>query len=240
MQSPEGSAIARHARTAAKRVVAATCVSLAAMIVVACNDSVSTPKQQAPASILLLSGNTQKIQVATTAGVPLTVEVHDKNNVPVAGAIVTFTTTSNGGFDAPTAVTDSAGDASVMFTMGTVEGADSITASVAGVATPVVFVLTASPGPPQQLDPVGTPQETGSAGTPLPVPFSIEVVDLFGNPIAGVTVTWSTTGGTLSALTSVTDAAGMASVDLTPGSGTQTVTANVPDVSPTTFLAVGT
>jgi adhesin/invasin len=226
--------------TFARGVATACAIAVTILAAGACNDSVTVPKAQTPGSIIILSGDAQHVQVATNAGVPLTVEVHDKNNVPMAGATVTFSTTSNGGFGAPTAVTDSAGDASVIFTMGTVEGSDSVTATVEGVSTPVTFVLLANPGPAQTLAQVSTPQETGTSGAPLATPFEIKVVDIYGNPIAGVTVTWTSTGGSLSATSSVSDANGDASVNFTPTSGSQTVTANVANVPTVSFIAVGT
>jgi hypothetical protein len=219
--------------------VAVVGVTLALFAAGACNDSVTTPKSQVPAVILILAGDAQHAQVASNAGIPLTVEVRDKNNIPMPGAIVNFSTTSNGSLGAPSVPTDSAGDASVIFTMGTTAGAMVVTASVDGVATPVTFTLVANPGPPQTLDPETTTQETGTVGAPLTTPFEIKVVDLFGNPIAGVTVTWSATGGTLGATSSVTDQDGNASVSFTPGAGTQTVTANVPNVTTVSFVAVG-
>lgn len=207
--------------------------------IAACSDSVSAPAPQKPGAIAAFSGDLQRARVATTAGSPLVVVVHDTKGQPMAGALVNFTTTSNGSFDSPSVVTDSTGSASAFFTMGTVEGADTVVASVDSVATTAQFVLSALPSDPSQLAQVGPVQETGTAGATLATPFEIRVVDIFGNPIAGVTVTWSTTGGSLSATSEVTDANGAASVTLTlPASGgQQTVTAHVDNVSDVQFVA---
>jgi len=206
----------------------------------ACSDSTSTPPAAKATTIAIDGGLGQSVRVTNTAGTPLTVLVKDQRGLPMTAAIVKFTTHGSGSFDSPTVYTDSTGIASVMYTVGTKAGTDSVFASVEGIATPVVFTVTAKPSDPMQLQDVGPAQETGTAGTTLPTPFTIEVVDIFGNAIAGVTVTWTTTDGTLSATTGTTDENGMASVLLTLGAspGTETVTAHVDNVADTTFTAV--
>ena len=57
----------------------------------------------------------------------------------------------------------------------------------------------------------GDEQEALVFGT-LPEPLRARVVDRDGDPVSGVTVYWSATGGTLSARESTTDASGIASV----------------------------
>ena len=68
------------------------------------------------------------------------------------------------------------------------------------------------------------------------------VVDQFGNPISGTTVTWAVTGGgTLSATTSTTDATGSTQVTLTTTAapGSYTVTATAGTLTPVTFTITG-
>ena len=47
----------------------------------------------------------------------------------------------------------------------------------------------------------------------------VTILDLAGNPVANATVTWSASGGTLSATTTTTDAAGQTSVTVDDGCG---------------------
>lgn len=206
----------------------------------ACSDSTSTTPAAVPATIAIDGGNGQTIRVTNTALTPLTVLVRDAHGQPVTAAIVTFTTDGTGSFDSRSVYTDSTGIASVMYTAGTKSGTDSVYAAVEGVATPVLFTFTTKPSDPIQLQDVGPAQETGAEGTPLPTPFTVKLVDIFGNPIAGATVTWTTTDGILSATTSTTDEDGMASVTLTLGAtpGNETVTAHADNVADVTFTAV--
>ena len=83
--------------------------------------------------------------------------------------------------------------------------------------------------------------QQGPAGTALAEPFVVTVLDQYGDPFAGATVTFAVTagGGTLSATTASTDADGRAAATLTLGSqlGANTVTASVADLDPVTFTA---
>lgn len=85
-------------------------------------------------------------------------------------------------------------------------------------------------------------QQTGTVGLPLPAGLVVGVTDDTGEPVEGVSVSWSAQdGGTLSAATATTNAAGRASVQWTLGSepGQQTATASVSGLqgSPVTFVA---
>ncbi len=84
--------------------------------------------------------------------------------------------------------------------------------------------------------------QRGPTGQALPNPFVVEVSDEFGNATPGVTVDWAVTagGGTVSNLSSVTDATGQASTTLTTGRlGANSVTATVMGLTPATFTGIG-
>jgi uncharacterized protein with beta-barrel porin domain len=72
--------------------------------------------------------------------------------------------------------------------------------------------------------------QLGQANMPLPAPLVVRLADSNGNPAPGVTVNWSLTSGTgtLSVPSSVTNALGQASVNLTlgPDPGPRTVSAS--------------
>ncbi|HYV99389.1 MAG TPA: Ig-like domain-containing protein [Gemmatimonadaceae bacterium] len=213
-----------------------------AAAVAACkNDVVSVPAAQKVGKISLLSGNLQTGRVADAAPNQLSVEVHDTRGVPMAGVEITFAPSggSVSGLGDNLAVSDSEGVASVTFTYGLTEGDYTIKATAAGAADTVVFSEHANPGPAMAVEELTGAGQSAAAGSVLSTPLTVEIVDLFGNPIAGATVTWSVTGGgTLSSPTSITDENGKASVTLTLGAttGDETVTAHVDNVPDAVFV----
>jgi len=114
---------------------------------------------------------------------------------------------------------------------------DSVTAFVSGLPT-VIFVDTVRAAAAAKVETAGGDGQSAHAGTALAAPCVILVSDAYGNGVAGVTVVWATNGGgSLSAATSVTDAAGHAGTTLTlgPAAGVQNVTATVAGLAPVTF-----
>ncbi len=83
----------------------------------------------------------------------------------------------------------------------------------------------------------GNGQGNPEVGTKLALPLTIRVSNAQGNAVSGVTVTWSTHSGTLSAASSVTDGNGTATVEWTLGdtAGSQTATASVVGLQSVTF-----
>jgi len=70
--------------------------------------------------------------------------------------------------------------------------------------------------------------QSAPVGTALPAPLVVQVADGFGNPISGVTITWTAkNGGTVSDASTVTGADGRAQVTRTlgPSAGTETTEA---------------
>ncbi|HEY0527296.1 MAG TPA: Ig-like domain-containing protein [Gemmatimonadaceae bacterium] len=73
-------------------------------------------------------------------------------------------------------------------------------------------------GPPASLTVVsGSTQTAAPVTTKLSSPLVVQLTDAQGQPVPGVTVTWTTTSGTLSPLTSKTDRDGQASTQWTLG-----------------------
>ncbi|HZU28599.1 MAG TPA: LamG-like jellyroll fold domain-containing protein [Bryobacteraceae bacterium] len=100
-----------------------------------------------PAAITAVSPTTAiSAPVTTQFSAPLVVKVTDSSNNPVSGASVTFTVNPVSGAGAnlsqPVAVTDGTGETSVTATANGTPGSYTVTASVAGVATPATFNLT--------------------------------------------------------------------------------------------------
>ncbi len=88
--------------------------------------------------------------------------------------------------------------------------------------------------------------QTAAAGTALPAPLRVTVLDATGQPVPATTVSWSVVsgGGSLSAPASAADAAGVASISFTlgPAAGAQQVQAVVAGLtgSPVTFTETAT
>lgn len=82
--------------------------------------------------------------------------------------------------------------------------------------------------------------QTGVVGNALTTPLRVLVRDAFSNAISGTTVTWSTSNGSVTPASSVTDATGKATTSWTLGgaAGAQSAQASVAGVaSPATFTA---
>ena len=86
--------------------------------------------------------------------------------------------------------------------------------------------------------------QTGQVGELLPNPLVVLVTDESGNPVEGVSVTWSAQGGTVTPATTTTGSNGRASGQRTlgPNVGEQTATAAASGLtgSPVTFTSVAT
>lgn len=99
-----------------------------------------------PAVITILAGDSQDAEVDTTVDIAPTVFVEDGFGNPSAGAEVTFTVTSGGGFvSSPVVIADQDGIAMVSsWRVGGAFGANTLEAS-AGIATPAVFTANGIP-----------------------------------------------------------------------------------------------
>lgn len=173
---------------------------------------------------------------------PIVVHVTDRNGNSSANNVVAWTVLSGGGsVSAAATTTDANGNTSVVWTMGPTVGVDSLRATLAGGAS-VIITATAQAGViTETITKVsGDAQTIGINGTSAPMVVLIQ--DLAGNPVAGATVTWSPSGGTLSATSTTTDASGHAQVTLTAGAAaaTYTVTVTSPGAAAVTFTITAT
>lgn len=96
-----------------------------------------------PTAMTVVSGNSQVGPVGTLLAESLTVRVADQNGMTLAGAAVSWTVTSGGGSVSPgSTVTNADGIARAAWTLGTLSGNQSVSASV-GSLTPTTFSATA-------------------------------------------------------------------------------------------------
>ncbi len=209
-----------------------------------------------PGSITATSGTPQTVQV-NTAFAALVATVKDSNGNPVNGATVMFAAPTSGasgtfagGSTTATATTNSSGIAtSPTFTANKTAGSYSVTAAVTGVSAPATYSLTNSPGAAATISATGgTPQSAG-VRTSFASALTATVTDSFGNPISGLTVTFtapnSGASGTFSnasnTITATTNSSGVATSGIFTANATfggYTVNASVSGVSTSAAFAL--
>ncbi len=210
----------------------------------------------APTQMTISTGNTQTATVGTAVSTAPAVLVRDASGNPVSGVSVTFAVASGGGSALPVAaVTTNASGiaAATSWTLGTVAGANSLTATAApgGITTnPITFTATGAPGAATQLVIVQQPSATAASGAIFAQQPTVQVRDALGNAAPGVvsvTAAIATGGGTLGGTATVnTDAGGLAtfaglSISGTVGSRTLRFTSGVltPDTSTVVSISAG-
>jgi hypothetical protein len=120
-----------------------------------------------------------------------------------------------------------------------------LTATSGGLTAAVSATFDVAPAAPVAIAADSGDAQSGSAGGALASQIVGRVVDTFGNPVPGVSVTWGTptAGGSLSGTITTTDANGRVRATWTLGSaGPQSVTLTSAGLSgsPVTFTATGT
>jgi hypothetical protein len=199
-----------------------------------------------PANVIAASSQSQAAQAGTTVAEPPAVLVRTAANAPVPGVTVTFAVTAGGGTIVPTtAVTGADGIArTTSWTLGTTPGANSVSATVAGLPAVAFSASGTEPPVPTSVTANSTVIQDAEAGAPVAAPPSVIVRDQFNNPMQGVTVNFAVTtgGGTLDPASVVTNAAGVATLThwtLGSDGGANTVTATVAGLTPVEFSATG-
>jgi hypothetical protein len=149
-----------------------------------------------PAAIQTVTGVRQHATVHTAYGSPLQVRVTDRYGKPVAGITVVFELPQMGATGVFTGsasvVTDRNGVATApTLTAGTVSGTFKVNAWVAGVVNPATFTLSNTAGAAVALKTLAGTSQTSIVGEDYRRRLQAEVVDAFGNPVAGVRVTFT-------------------------------------------------
>ncbi|HEY0192161.1 MAG TPA: Ig-like domain-containing protein [Kofleriaceae bacterium] len=187
-----------------------------------------------PAAVIVVSGSNQSADPSTAFASSLSVVVADALGNALPNVTVTFAAPSSGAaatLDRTQVTTDSQGQASVNATANATVGTYTVSATVAGV-TPAIFTLVNNGT--EFIDvSSGSPQDA-TVGASFGAPLVAVLTDSNGNPVSGVTVTFTAPASgaqaNLSASTAVTDSSGLASVTATAGTvaGAYTVTASAP------------
>jgi hypothetical protein len=232
--------------------VAAT-PALALLALLSCDHSPTAPRLD-QLTLDVVSGDGQTAVVGHELA-PLVVKVTSGGN-PVAQQVLNFRVVSGGGsVYGGTELTDPDGIAQEIWTLGTkasdvqkveVRAVESSTGAEKVFAT---FMGTALADKAAKLTAAAGDNQAALAGSTVLVAPAALVTDQYGNPIAGVSVTFAvaTGGGSATGLSQTTNATGVATVGtwtLGTAAGTNTLTAATPGLalagSPVTFMAVGT
>jgi len=198
---------------------------------------------QVAAQIVKDSGDAQTGAVGTVLAQKLVVHVADSAAHLIAGDTVTFAVTAGAGsLGTAKVATDAGGKARTTWTLGTVAGSQSVSASAPGGAPPAAFSATANAGGAKTVAKQAGDAQTTTTGAAVAIAPAVLVRDSFNNAKPGVTVTFSVPNandGSVTGPTQVTNAAGVATV----GSwalgivGTDSLLATVGGLAPVVFTA---
>ena len=181
----------------------------------------------APRALALVSGDRQRGAAGASLSKVVALKVLDSLQNPVPDVPVALTLATGTSTDSVLR-TDSSGVARFRWTLGKSAGPQSATARVKGVAAPVKLSAVATASDPVQVNFIDAP-ERSRAGKALAKPVTVEIADVFGNPVPDAKVRFSVSGGRLSTSAAVTDAKGRVRVRWTLPSktGDQSLTARV-------------
>lgn len=146
--------------------------------------------------ITITGGNNQSALGGSKLPQILAVVVADQFGNPFSGSSVTFSDGGAGGtFSNPNpVVTGANGIASQSYTLPSTGTTVSISATAAGISSPAPFSESIATPVATTISISAGNSQTGAAGTKLPVMLTVLVVDQFGNPVVGNSVTFSDNG----------------------------------------------
>jgi Bacterial Ig-like domain (group 1) len=197
------------------RAIAVLAMAAVVPAISACGDHKLGPAT--PASVSIVSGDTQKILVGDRASQPLLVEIKNSDGSPLANIPVIWAVISGGGSLQPvTDTTDVNGQARATYLSPAIAGTAKVTAMAANqIGT---FTLTVA------ADTVGTISAFAGDGSAALVGFQLTLIakatDRFGNAISGLGVSWSASSGILQLPNNATDSTGKATNVITVGPDT--------------------
>lgn len=218
---------------------------LAAVSLRCSGDKLILPDEGDPANVVMISGNNQNGTVGLVLQDSVIVQVTDTKQRPVMGARVLFVLQNNStGADLipDTVTTDADGRARSRWILGTKSGLQTAEARVIGFSrVKTTITATAAAAAADTVFAIRGDSQSATINTALAESLVVRVNDQFGNPVAGVQVDWSVSGGgTVSPVTVNTGGNGEAATQRTLGStsGQKSATATVSGVngSPVTFV----
>ncbi len=192
----------------------------------------------------IVGGSNQTGSVMSQLPAPLRfVATNPYTGQPAPGFTVTFSDGKKGGtFNPPTAVTDSNGAVSTVYTFPKTAGAYTLTATSPNFASASAPEI-ASPGPATLLTVASGAHQTGTSGTVLPNALVLKALDAYKNPVSGITVQFAPgTQGSTNPLSAATNSKGETQTyfQLPAAPGTFTVVASYPGAKSATFPETAT
>lgn len=178
--------------------------------------------RSADLSLSVHGGNNQQVPAGQESATALQVIARDVGGpsaVVAPGVEVHWTAPPGVTLTETVSRTDDEGIAETRVVAGDNVGAYAVTAA-AGSATPAVFsVSVTGPNDAMHWEILSGNGQHGPAGTELPVPFQVRVLDYRGVPVSGVDINWRRTSstGSIGASMTTTDATGVAQVSGTLG-----------------------
>ena len=220
------------------------------LAVAACSGGDLALPSGAEPQVEVVQGDEQVAPPASRLADPLIVRLVDANGRGIPDRAVVWVVNSGGGSINPaTGTTDAEGFASAEWTLGPAEGPNRVDAQVPGIGTVVFTAIANEDGGVQTLR-IESLEGTGQsapAGSPVPIPPAVRVVDGGGNPVPGIAVTFVVTGGggAVSGPEQTTDVEGIARVGTwtlgaSPGPNTLEARAEGVAGTPVEFTSTGT
>ncbi|MBK7785828.1 MAG: Ig-like domain repeat protein [Gemmatimonadetes bacterium] len=160
----------------------------------------STATAGGAVALVRISPDSQSAPAGFTLTDSVVVQVQDANGNGVAGRSVNWVTTAGNGSVVPqTSTTNAQGYAFTYWTLSPVAGPNTLTAAVSGLPQ-VTFTAIGGAAQPTTLAGRSAASQNGTVGQAVAAPPSVKVTDQNGNPVQGVTVTFSVAqgGGTVS------------------------------------------
>jgi Bacterial Ig-like domain (group 1) len=200
------------------------------------------------ANIAIAGGDDQLSPAGSLLIDPLVVVVSDGFGNPVEGVTVEWSA-GGGTVEPASSVTRPDGRAQTAWTLGPTTGSQVVTATSGSLTgSPLTFDATALPGDAERLVRISEDDQSATAGTELPEPLVVQLLDNAGNGVPDRAVSWivATGGGSVAPETSMTDGEGKATARWTlgpgvgPVDGANTLNAVVSGVGFVAFRATGT
>ena len=196
-----------------------------------------------PNTIVVNAGNNQVGPAGAALPESLAVLVRDAAGDPLPGVNVSFAVSAGGGSVSPgSRQSDASGIAKTRFTLGPNAGTQTVNAT-AGSLAPAPFSAISQINGAVNIANQTTGVLTDTVGAIKAESLTVLVTNQSATPVQGVTVTWASSGGAVSATSVPTDAAGISKVRFTYGTGagaqsaTATVTGLVGSPVPINFTA---
>lgn len=204
------------------------------------------PTETVIAAVTVSAGDGQTAVVGTELPDLIVARVLDHAGQPVAGKLIHFVITAGGGaVSSDSATSDTNGNVSTRWTLGTGAGAQAVEVQAPGAdgtaVTYATFHAVACAGAPQTINILSGDQQVGEQLQPLLLPVTVVVKDGYGNVVSGVHVTFTAIDGSVTPGSVTTDASGKAEAIWTMGAtGTESLTASVAGLAAVSFSATAT